>query len=279
MDIVQSFLFQLESIASELWTPQSRNLALLLSTGQIKGGLSWTLMKEYRQWGLLHLLILSGSQYYSFATAWQNINLGIQKALFRQSFPRITRILLILVSLFYLNALGSPAPLLRCALLSFALYTLSPFKCSQRLIVLIVFVLHMCLENWHPSDSAILSWMAYLMLQISNILTKNPVFRIAFVSAILHISIGFFKDLEFSFRSLLVASLANIICLPLYEKVIFPCIGYLSSLTLLLSPLWAIYLSPDYFKEFAARPLSFVLDLAIFPVLVANSTFRYTFLE
>lgn len=279
MDFTQAFLFQLKSICSELWSRQAQALALLVSTGESQGAFSWKLFSEYRQWGLLHLLVLSGSQYYGFSNAWLNITQSLQKLFFKQSSPFLSKISLIPVTCFYLSALQSPAPLVRCALLSLFLFFLSPLAIQKNLIVFIVFVFHMTLENFAPSDSAFLSWLAYLSLQFANILSRNPLVRVVFVSALLHVAICLFKEIDFSFRALLIACFSNAICISLYERVLFPCIGYITALAVLLSPLWAWGLSPYYFKDFIAVPLSFILDLAILPVLVANTSFRYTFQE
>jgi hypothetical protein len=102
---------------------------------------------------------------------------------------------------------------------------------------------------------------------------------VLFVSVALHIAVTHFKGAPFSGRSLLIASLSNLICLPIYERLLFPCIGYISALCIFLCPLSVFGLSLEYFRDFIYVPLAFILDLALLPVLVANSTFRYTFSE
>lgn len=269
----------MRDICSELWGSQSKHLALLLSTGESKGAYSWKLFAEYKEWGLLHLLVLSGSQYYSFSNAWLSIVQSLQRFFYKESFPYFARLSLFPTSVFYLHALGFPAPLVRCALLSLFLLVLSPLKIQKTPIVFLVFLFHMMLENFQPSDSAFLSWLAYLTLQVANLGTKNPVARVLFVTCVLHISISIFKGVPLSSRSLVIAALSNLICLPIYERLLFPCIGYISALCVFLSPLALCGLSSQYFRDFIAIPFAFILDLALFPVLVANSAFRYTFSE
>ncbi len=279
MDFTQAFLFQLKIICSELWSRQAQTLALLVSTGASQGAQSWRLFSEYREWGLLHLLVLSGSQYYSFSNAWMTLTQVIQKFFFHQSSPFVSKLSLIPISYLYLIALQSPAPLVRCALLSLFQFFLIPLNFKKNYIVGIVFVFHMTIENFYPSDSAFLSWLAYLSLQLANTLSRNAIVRVVFVSALLHCSVCLFKGIELNFRSLLISCVSNLICLPLYEKILFPIIGYLTALALILSPLWVCGLSPYYFKDFLSKPLALILDMAILPVLVANTSFRYTFQE
>ncbi len=277
--LTQLFLFQIESVCADLWSKHGQSLAALISTGKSQEALSWKLFHEYREWGLLHLLVLSGSQYYSFARAWIQLTQFIQKTFFKVSSPFWSRIFLVGAGLFYLQALDVPAPLLRCALLAFAYQFLAPLKFRKESIIFFVFLTHMTLDNFHPTDSTFLSWLAFFTLQISNSLSSNKVLRALCVTLTLHLSIGFYKELPFSFRSLLVATLSNLISLPLFERVLFPCIGYVSVGCLLLSPLLVLGLSPQYFKDYLAPLFSFILDLAILPVLVTNSAFRYTFSE
>lgn len=279
MNASQAFLLHLRDVCSELWGSQSQNLALLLSTGESKGTYAWKLFREYKSWGLLHLLVLSGSQYYSFSNAWLAIIQSLQKFFYKESFPLFARLSLFPITFFYLNALDFPAPLVRCALLSLFLLVLSPLKIQKTPIVILVFIFHMIVENFHPSDSAFLSWVAYLTLQVANLSTQSPILRTLIVTSTLHLFISAFKGVPFSNRSFIIAALSNLIYLPIYEKLLFPCIGFISAFCVLISPLGAIGLSSEYFRDFISTPLAFILDLALLPVLVANSTFRYTFSE
>jgi hypothetical protein len=278
VDFQQSFLFELRSVCNELWSHHGQSLAGLVTTGETHGGLSWKLFHEYKEWGLLHLLVLSGSQYYAFSNAWKNITLAIQKILFKVSSPFWSSLTLFPAASIYLNSLKMPAPLLRCALLSFAYGIFSPLKWSALSITCLVFLFHIgWIENSVPSDSAFLSWLAFFILQFVNVITKNKILRALIITSLLHIFISVFKEAPLSPMSWIIACLSNIICLPLFERVIFPCVGYVSAACLLLCPLFTYGLKPYYFKEFIAPAFSLILDLAILPVLVANSAFRYTF--
>jgi hypothetical protein len=280
VNLTQALVFELKSVCDELWSKQGQSLAGLVTTGQSTSPLSWRLFKEYKQWGLLHLLVLSGSQYYAFSKSWCHLVQGTQKLFFKSSSPFFANILLVPAAYIYLSALKMPAPLLRCALLSFAIQYLNPLKMGSLAIISVVFAIHIFfIERLSPSDSAFLSWIAFFTLQIVNTLTKNRFLRALIITCILHITVTLFKSAELSPLTLVVACVSNLISLPLFERILFPCVGYVSAASLLLCPLFVMGLSPHYFKDFIAPAFSLILDLAILPVLVANSAFRYTFAQ
>lgn len=277
--LTQAFLFQLQSITSSAYTLEGRNLAQLISTGLSDNPITWKLFHEYKEWGLLHLLVLSGSQFYSFSNAWIQTNLFIQRLFSKKTSLFVAQFSLFPAGAFYLHALKCPAPLLRCALLSLFFLLARPHKTEKTLIIFATFMIHLAWENFHPSHSFFLSWLAFLALQLSNSLSKSPLYRSLFVTLFMHLSLVYLKGIPLSMRSIMTASLSNLICLVIFEKMLFPIVGLLSALCVLLSPLWAIGLNTCILKDFIAPPLSLILDIVLVPVLVANGTFRYTFSE
>lgn len=277
MTFSQAFLFQLEAISSSTFSYESQNLSKLISTGISNNAGTWKLFQEYKTWGLLHLLVLSGSQFYSFSNAWMALSLFLQRLLFKNPSKYLSFCSLAFVSVFYLHCLNTPAPLLRCALLSLFFAIASPQKIEKIVIICGVFIFHLAIENFSPSNSFFLSWLAFFILQLSSFAAKSPIARAIIVTLFMHLSVSLTTASSLSLKSLLIAAISNTLCLYLFEKLLFPMVGLLSAFCVILCPIWVFCLNPYIFKDFLAPILSILLDIVLLPVLVANGTFRYTF--
>ncbi len=74
---------------------------------------------------------------------------------------------------------------------------------------------------------------------------------------------------------LVKASFTNLLALPIYEKVVFPVLGFISAFSLFVYVGTSRHLY-DIIGFFASRLFSLILDIALSPVLVVNEVFRYT---
>jgi hypothetical protein len=276
--IVESFRKTLEVICEGLWTIQGQSIAKLVSLGLFSNGMSWKLFKEYKQWGVLHLLILSGSQFYSFIYAFEFLLRLLQRIFLKKSFPQITKVILLPAAYIYLQTLSFSAPLIRCALLWISQELIRPYFKNTTILLILVFCVHLIvIENLTPSDSAFLSWLSFLTLLAAQRFLKNPFIQNIFISCLLQASLCLIKELPFSFLLFLRTMIANLILLPIYEKGVFPFVGFITALALLISLLFSEHISIWISRVFVAPSSTLILDLLLSPLLVAHRAFRYTF--
>jgi hypothetical protein len=275
---VESFRKTLEITCEGLWTVQGQSIAKLVSLGIFSNGMSWKLFKEYKQWGVLHLLILSGSQFYSFVYAFEFLLRMLQRVFLKRSFPQITKVFLLPAAYIYLQTLSFSAPLVRCALLWISQELIRPYFKGTKILLILVFCVHLIvIENSTPSDSAFLSWLSFLTLLTVQKFLKHPLIQNLLISSLLQASICLIKGLPFSFLLFLRTMIANLILLPLYEKGVFPFVGLITALALLLCLLLPFNASYWISKVFIAPPTTLILDLLLSPLLVTHRAFRYTF--
>ena len=275
---IQVFQKNIELICENLWTPQGRSLAKLVSLGIFENGISWKLFKDYKNWGVLHLLILSGSQFYSFIYAFEFLLRFIQRIFYKKSFPQLTKIILLIPAFVYLKTLNFSAPLLRCALLWISHEFIRPYFKHATCLLIFVFCFHLLvIEKMNPSNSAFLSWFSFLMLLFVKNFVQKPLIQNLLLSTLLQATICIIKDLPFSAPLFLRTIIANLVLLPLYEKIVFPFVGLVTAVALLLSFCFSEHTSIWISRVFIAPPNALILDLILCPLLVAHRAFRYTF--
>ncbi len=275
---IQSFQKNTEIICESVWTLQGRSLAKLVTLGVFENGVSWKLFKEYKNWGVLHLLILSGSQFYSFIYAFEFLIKFIQRIFHKKSFPHLTKLILLIPAFVYLKTLNFSAPLLRCALLWISHEFIRPYFKHTTCLLLFIFCLHIfVVEKMNPSNSAFLSWLSFLTLLLVKNFIKNPILQNLFISTLLQATICVIKGLPFSTLLFLRTVIANLLLLPLYEKIVFPFVGFVTAFALLLSFCFSEHISTWISRVFIAPPNGLMLDLILCPLLVAHRAFRYTF--
>ncbi len=275
---IQAFQKNIELICESLWTLQGRSLAILVTLGVFENGISWKLFKDYKNWGVLHLLILSGSQFYSFIYAFEFLIKFIQRIFLKKSFPQLTKIILLVPGFVYLKTLNFSAPLLRCALLWISHEFIRPYFKYTTCLLFFIFCLHIfVIEKMNPSNSAFLSWFSFLMLVFVKNFIKKPLFQNLVLSTLLQATICMIKGLPFSTLLFLRTMIANLVLLPLYEKLVFPFVGLITALTLLISFCFLEHISNWISRVFIAPPNALILDLILCPLLVAHRAFRYTF--
>lgn len=275
---IQALQKNIELICENLWTSQGRSLAKLVSLGIFENGVSWKLFKEYKNWGVLHLLILSGSQFYSFIYAFEFLAKLIQRIFYKKSFPKLTKIILLIPAFIYLKTLNFSAPLLRCALLWVSHEFLRPYFKHTIYLLISIFCLHLLvIEEMNPSNSAFLSWFSFLMLLFVKNFVQKPLIQNLLLSTLLQATLCIIKDLPFSAPLFLRTIIANLVLLPLYEKIVFPFVGFVTALALLISFCFSEHISNWISRVFIAPPNALILDLILCPLLVAHRAFRYTF--
>ena len=271
---MNSFEEFFSEIAKQQWSLESQALTQLLCLGSFNHFKSWVLFRDYKEWGILHLLILSGSQFYSFAFAWEKIILFFQKIIFKTSSLYWTKLSTLLASLYYLHLLNYPPPMVRCALL-WGLFLFFSQK-EKALVWAFAFSLQIfIIEHSEPGTSAFLSWCAFLTLLSSQILFKGNWARSLSTTMVLQFILWMIKDTSMSIPLLVKASFTNLLALPIYEKVVFPVLGFISAFSLFVYAGTNRQLY-DIIGLFASRLFSLILDIALSPVLVVNGVFRYT---
>jgi hypothetical protein len=275
---IRVFQKNIEIICESLWTPQGRSLAKLVSLGVFENGSSWKLFKDYKNWGVLHLLILSGSQFYSFIHAFEFLLRFIQRIFYKKSFPQLTKTILLIPAFVYLKTLNFSAPLLRCALLWVSHEFIRPYFKHTTYLLIFIFCLHiLVIEKMNPSNSAFLSWFSFLILLFVKNFIQNPIVQNLLLSTLLQATLCVIKGLPFSALLFLRTMIANLVLLPLYEKIVFPFVGFATALALLLSFCFSEHVSYWISRVFIATPNALILDLILCPLLVAHRAFRYTF--
>jgi hypothetical protein len=276
--LILNYRANLEFICSLLTSSQGRSLTKLISLGLFDGATAWKLFYEYRDWGLLHLLILSGSQFYSFAKAWEFSIRSLQRTLFGKCSAEIAKWSLIPAGIIFLKSLNVSPPLVRCAFIWFVYCVFAPHVKRTSFLLFLAFALHLFIfENFEISNSAFLSWLAFLTLMAANFLFESYVAKTIFITTILQACICLIKEKPLLLQDFVIAGICNLLALPFFERCLFPMVGLVSAITLLLSVTWIEPLSGWIFKGFFAPLCASALDLMVTPLLVAHNAFRYTF--
>lgn len=278
MEFLHQYRALLAEVSSHLWSREASGLAEILDTGEMRGNEAWRLFHEYREWGLIHLLVLSGARYPPFARAWAWMVAGIQRFIFGKSSYLFTRLTLWAASAAYLYAMRLPAPLLRCAL-SFFVLSLIPKNKFKWIAAVITFVAQwFFFEHTNPSTSFTLSWIAFVVIATLSQL-KKPLLEAALITIVMQTVICYVRELPLTMRDLFIAVIANIICFGIFKNIVFPVIGFMSAAILLCLPALNLPIFSSIFKDLFVPSLSLAINLALLPVLVTHKAFRYTFSE
>ena len=185
-------------ICTHLQTPSARALAQLVSLGEFNGGTAWELFRTYRDWGLLHLLILSGSQFYSFTNAWENVWRTLLRLTVRQSFPAAVKWSVLPAAYIFLKTLNFSPPLVRCALIFMTYALWGPYSRRSHYLLIAAFILQIIFfEQLQISTSAFLSWLAFLTLIFAKEAIKNSVLRTLFITIVLQLTIWYLRQQDF----------------------------------------------------------------------------------
>jgi hypothetical protein len=187
---------------------------------------STSLMQLFLASGLIHLLVLSGSQIEHF----RNMLLLVLGALGRFAgcsrasiFFSVSRICVTLILLFYVWDVGEPAPLVRALLLRLSLEVwredLSPnFK------IFFAGLAHVALYPEHlESTSFYLSWTSYILLLAMGRLGLRAYVMLFVMSVVCQWVVCFLKKSPApSLDLLLITASMNMLMIPLFERILFP---------------------------------------------------------
>lgn len=249
-----------------------KNLVQMSAFG-LGGENSWALFKSFQELGILHLLILSGSQinqlgkvillffsqFFSTPTKKKKIILG-----FALSF---------LIS-YYLYITHFPPSLVRAALCFLLLYFFN--RRPPAMLLLLALILQVSFFPEHLSEIGFyLSWMSFLILIAVNHFQWNSLWQTLILCLSCQLILYFVLGVHYgTWRNLLVYFLANVILCYLFERIFFKILAIWIFSALCLS-----LISVDI-NSYLVRIFSFSLSAIFFPIvrliLVVVEGIRYT---
>ena len=252
--------------------PVIRRLYLLASLGE-DGAYAGQLMRDFQQVGILHLLVISGSQVEHVV---RGLRLGATSL--AASSRRDVRSLLgrawIAGGLFLFGmATEWPPPLTRALLVSLLMLALP--RVSWGVVFAVGFVLHLTLFPSHAhSVGFLLSWLASLLLKMTAELKWKHVWRSGIVTILTSVAAHFIlpKAPALSIGVLLWACLANWGLGWFFDTALMPATGAVLAMGVILSPLGMLAGRIGWYLGALAAPC---LETVGFLLLVALGGFRY----
>lgn len=217
-----------ESLVRILETFQSNEVRAfwtLLLVGRTEDSSS-SLMQLFLASGLIHLLVLSGSQIEHFRNMLLLASgvLGRFAGLSRAStFFFVARLCVTSILVFYVWDVGEPAPLVRALLLRLCLEVWGE-GLSQTFKIFFAGLAHVGLYPEHlESTSFYLSWTAYVLLLAMGRLGLRAYVMLFVMSVVCQWAVCFLKeDPAPTLDLLLLTASMNVLMIPLFERVLFP---------------------------------------------------------
>ncbi len=260
-----SVIDALNTFAQNIENPQEKRLFLLAAAG-LHGPHSWNITQDFRYLGILHLLVLSGSQISHFRAVIDRLFgfLAYRKA--SPLYPYIRFLGLSTGLLFIGHAFTWPAPITRAIICEIFRAIFPHFRLDLALffclLIQAILFSHQ-LQQW----SFFLSWFAYLTLQLAPQLgLKKELIKSLFTTLITQIVCLFlFSDQSSTNWPVQIAwgLVANLIMGIIFEFALMPIIGWIW--------LWAIAgISPPG-AVFLADAMSAVCRV----ILVVTNGFMY----
>jgi len=207
---------------------------------------SWQLFSQFKYLGVLHLLVLSGSQVGALAKASSRMHSVLWDGLLLKAAwkPYGAQVFVCSILFFYNAVVGFDAPIFRASLFFFVHYLFPNLNKEARLIF--IFSIHLWWEGIETmSLSFILTWTCYLLMISFGALKffkKNVVLFWGLLSVICQLSAHYFLDLDllaapdakthFVYYLLVLISM-NLVLAYLMENYLFPAAGYFVLLSLI----------------------------------------------
>jgi len=220
------FYESLNSVLGSAGSEQVRAFWSLLLVGESASASAWGLGRLFMHTGLIHLLVLSGSQIEHFRNLLI-FPLGIFGKLLGVSRShvvwRMAKWGVLGVLFFYVWDVGEGAPLVRAVLLRLVI-DLGFQEQRREWGVAFVGVLHMlCFPEHLQSLSFYLSWVAYLSLLVLGRFKMSTMTLLVVMSLVCQFVVSFLKASALpSWEYLILSCCVNVLMIPLFEKLIFP---------------------------------------------------------
>lgn len=277
------FYEKLSILISKFSSQEIQSFWQLLLVGKSSFEEANSLGRLFFEMGLIHLLVLSGSQISHF----RNLILfpmGMLSKLLgasKSGWIWLTiKFLVFSILIFYVYDVGEAAPLVRAmiflSLREVGFISIESIK-KTYLIPLMALMIHMSIYPEHLSSlSFYLSWVSFLSLSAcSRMKCFGQMSLIFVVSLICQMAVHQLKSIpppEWS--QLLVGSSVNVLLIPLFEKIIFP-----TGAILLLGALWMLILPEASWGErllcWIFDSFGFIFEIPVNLVLGVLSGIRY----
>jgi hypothetical protein len=232
MGIPEKFLAVLQALLAGVEDLRLRRLLLLAATGE-SGPYAFSLIRDFKDLGVLHLLVLSGSQAGALRQAFQSL-IVIPSRFF--PFSQLLQQGGVLAALFlYGLATGWPPPLTR-ALFFEALLICVPRLEWKRLLGLALLLQCLFFTSHLSSLGFYLSWFSSLALRFSREGQLPAWQRNAILSCACQCLVCLLKEGAFpGYRSWIVLLLANAVIGALFDRILSPILGFGLALAILLT--------------------------------------------
>lgn len=273
-NIVEQLLLTCEIEASrEFWH--------LLGTGQVfQYSIGKEIFDSFKDVGLLHLLVLSGSQ----VGILVRVSRGMLRGVFRHAWMAsakgrlFERLGISSILVFYLCGTGFSPPLLRASMMH-EVNTAGAFALKEEK-VLLAFLFHAILfPGQFMGDSFVLSWGAFLLLIIFSRLNLSSWQLQLLLSVSCHLFVIELKDLPFPSLLMWMKILcANLLFISIFDWIIFPCVAILLVFSILLSLVAVVGGENSIFIQIGVRffdSFSVIYDCIASVVLCSIRTIRY----
>lgn len=229
--ITQIFRDQLSLFFAQAHEPMVERLLALASLGDYGVG-SFKLHRDFKNLGILHLLVLSGSQVGHFCRPLRFIDRWLWGAHWQShGFSKQLRRLFFVFALgFYGFCVGWPAPLTR-ALIFEAMRSYFPHLGSLRLCVLVL-LLHGLVWPLHLGEmSFYLSWLSFSMLLALRSFFKSELLTLVLMSVLSQILWLFLVPKISGTAGAFLLSLAANVCLGwIFDHLYLPLLGVVLAL-------------------------------------------------
>jgi len=248
-----------------------RTLYSLLCLGKF-GPDAGFLNSLFKDIGVIHLLVLSGSQVESYSRVWKRfciIILGDQR---KHYFGVLPWAHLLGLGLFVASVRPDP-PIVRALILS-SIGATAP-RLRREFLIPLCFIFHLGLFPEHvESRSFYLSWMCWAFMGLLRRI-ENPLIRVLMVTLFCQIGAIILTHSPWpSARAWCVQLLANIVLIYLFEKWVFSVCGCLLAMSALLGVLLSFAHIP-LLESILRETMHPFLNGTGALVLVALSAFRY----
>lgn len=223
------------ALLEQLPEESSRAFWGLLAFGSTGSGSAYELFQLFSFWGVIHLLVLSGSQINHFA--------NVLRSIIRLLTPRWTGTpfhaffegsCLFFVLGFYVVEAGFPEPLVR-AFICFGLARCLPFA-NPGFRIGLAFVVHVaCFIEQTTSLSFILSWVSYLLLVLAGRIGLSHLGTLIVLSICCQFLVIFYRGLPaLSALEWLQVVMGNLAMVGVFEMIVFPMVAVSLVFSLLL---------------------------------------------
>ena len=268
-----SFINTVELLTGGLSDLRLRRLFMLSSLGQYGPfGQSW--ISSFKELGVLHLLVLSGSQISHLQKSMDLLLARVVGPFSTTTRTALHRSLLLYVLILFINATGCDPPIVRAGFFV-GISMLLP-NLRWPVLALLTLVLQASLFPSHLAKLGFyLSWVASLLLMWTRSLGFSKALQMCWVSFACQGLVEILKKTPFSFWDYLCGLLANFVMGCLFDSLIMPLSGLLIALGMALSHI------PLQFGFWPQQLLG--LGLAPFLsgsgelILVAQSAIRYIY--